>query len=105
MGAIARDVAREHDRIIVRSRRGYDHGVGAAPVGEAIRLTDDVVTAQEREVDAVLLCELDLPWIDIDADHAAPARAQQLHRELSDQSEADHDDRLAELRLGLPHTL
>ena len=105
-GAIAGQAWRELDRI-ARARRGGDqNGIGAAPEAEGAHLVDEVrVGSQTRAVSALGARELDLVGGHVDAEDPAAGRLEQLHRQLADQAEADHDARLAQPHVGDAHAL
>ena len=86
-----------HDRVRL-GRGGDERAVGAAPAGRVADQRLEGVGIARAGVHAEAARALDASRIEIEADDIAAGRAQQLRRDLADQSEAEDGDPLAELR-------
>ncbi len=103
--AVARNRAREFDRIAGVGRGSDDHGIDAVAARKIGHAPRDVVAATDAVVRAELARERDLRVIEIDAENAAAGRLEDLHRQLAEQPQPDDGHRVAEPDLRRPHAL
>ena len=111
--AVARNRTRENDGIARRRGGGQDDGVDAPPGRQPPRCLKHsflnvalwALTADHSGVRAEGKCKVDALGIEVDAEHLASSRLEDLHGEEADQTQSDDRHRFAESHVGLSHAL
>ena len=95
---VATDFAGEHDGIVGAGRGADENAVYATAVAQHRDGASDIPLAVHPCIRSKLEGQGDLSVVEIDAEHLAARRPQELRRDLADQSEADDGESLAERR-------
>ena len=101
----ARDLHREVDDAVRFRGRRDDRAIGTGAAGQVAHQRLQRVGIAGAAVEPERARASDARRIEIEADHPAAGRLQELYRDVADEAEPEHRHALAELRRRAPHAL